>query len=481
MSNPASNTSLNVNPRESAASKAAAPNPKAAVPVLLFSFVFCLVLDNGFKFMTKPIAESLDLSVSTASLQATLAGILIGIGAVVYAALADSISIRKLMIVGIGFVAVGSLLGYFFQGVWPIVLAARIIQTAGLAAAETLYVIYVTKYLSPEDQKTYLGFSTAAFQAALLIGALTSGIVATYISWPAMFLISLILIVAIPFLIKTVPEEQQQKSHLDIFGLFLIAVIATAVMLFMQQFQWWWLAAAALGVALFVSHIRTHDNAVVSPSFFTNARYVCALIVVLVVYMVQLGYSAILLPYMVDELYGINLDGAAYILAPGYLCAVIVGVMSGKVAKFLPSKQAIVAAISIIIVALLIPAVLPGAGVATVIVSMILFPSGFALMYAPLVATALQNIPAAKSGVAIGFYNLTINIAVPVGIALTAMLVDSRPAFFSTLSIAQSEAEGVSATIAWLLALMAVVGLLVYVISDRIINDTAENREKVHA
>ena len=155
--------------------------------------------------------------------------------------------------------------------------------------------------------------------------------------------------------------------------------------------------------------------------------------------------------------------------------------MSGKVAKFLSSRQAIVAAISIIIVALLIPAVLPGAGVATVIVSMILFPSGFALMYAPLVATALQNIPAAKSGVAIGFYNLTINIAVPVGIALTAMLVDSRPAFFSALSIAQSEAEGVSATIAWLLALMAVVGLLVYVISDRIINDTAENREKVQA
>lgn len=485
MSNPASNTSLNVNPSQSAASNAAAPNPKAAVPVLLFSFVFCLVLDNGFKFMTKPIAESLDLSVSTASLQATLAGILIGIGAVVYAALADSISIRKLMIVGIGFVAVGSLLGYFFQGVWPMVLTARIIQTAGLAAAETLYVIYVTKYLSPEDQKTYLGFSTAAFQAALLIGTLTSGIVATYISWPAMFLISLILIVAIPFLIKTVPEEQQQKSHLDIFGLFLIAAISTAVMLFLQRFQqqvqWWWLAAAVLGVALFVWHIRAHGNAVVSPSFFTNARYVCALIVVLVVYMVQLGYSVILLPYMVDELYGINLDGAAYILAPGYLCAVIVGVMSGKIAKFLSSRQAIVAAISIIIVALLIPAVLPGAGVATVIVSMILFPSGFALMYAPLVATALQNIPAAKSGVAIGFYNLTINIAVPVGIALTAMLVDSRPAFFSALSIAQSEAEGVSATIAWLLALMAVVGLLVYVISDRLINDTAENREKVHA
>lgn len=458
----------------------AAPNPKAAVPVLLFSFVFCLVLDNGFKFMTKPIAESLDLSVSTASLQATLAGILIGIGAVVYAALADSISIRKLMIVGIGFVAVGSLLGYFFQDVWPMVLTARIIQTAGLSAAETLYVIYVTKYLDEKDQKTYLGFSTAAFQGALLIGTLTSGLVATYISWPVMFLIALILVVAIPFLIKTVPEERQQKSHLDIFGLFLIATIATAIMLYMQHFSWGWLIVIALAIAVFVWHIRVHDNALVSPSFFTNARYVTVLVVVLVVYMVQLGYSAILLPYMVDELYGINLDGAAYILAPGYICAVIVGVMSGKIAKFLNSRQAIISAIALVVIALLIPAIFPGASVATVVISMILFPSGFALMYAPLVATALQNIPAAKSGVAIGFYNLTINIAVPVGIALTALLVDSRPTFFSALSLSQSGSENVTATISWILAIMAILGLVIYVISDRIISRSGADKDAVY-
>lgn len=45
-----------------------APNPKAAVPIILFAFVFCLVIDNGFKFMTKPIAEDLGLSLTTASL-----------------------------------------------------------------------------------------------------------------------------------------------------------------------------------------------------------------------------------------------------------------------------------------------------------------------------------------------------------------------------------------------------------------------------
>lgn len=76
-------------------------NPKAAVPILLFVFVFSLIIDNGFKTMTMPIAEALEISDKTASLQASLAGVIIGIGAVVYAALADSISIRKLMLTGI--------------------------------------------------------------------------------------------------------------------------------------------------------------------------------------------------------------------------------------------------------------------------------------------------------------------------------------------------------------------------------------------
>ena len=62
-------------------------HPKAAVPVLLSLFVFSLIMDNGFKLLSPSIASSLGLSENTVSLQATLPGILIGIGAVVYAAL----------------------------------------------------------------------------------------------------------------------------------------------------------------------------------------------------------------------------------------------------------------------------------------------------------------------------------------------------------------------------------------------------------
>lgn len=399
-------------------------NPKHAVPIILFTFVFSLIIDNGFKFMTDSMGEALNLSLNEVSLQASLAGVIIGIGAVVYAALADVFSIRKLLLAGVILTLIGSLIGFLGQNAWPLVLTGRIIQTTGLAAAETLYVIYVTKHLSEQDQKTYLGFSTAAFQAATLFGALTSGLLATKVSWTAMFLVPLVLILAIPVIYKTVPEEESlEAGHVDWIGLGLIAVLATTAILFMQAFNWLWLIPLAASVVLFSMHVKNAKHPLVNPEFFRHRPYVTALILVFIVYSVQLGYL-VLFPAMAKEVHGMSADGASYLLIPGYTAAIAVGVLSGRIGKFLPTRTAIFTALGSITAALLLLAFFMESGPWAFVVSSLLFASGFALLYAPLMATAIGAIPAAKSGIAIGFYNLTINVAVPLGIAYSAKLVD---------------------------------------------------------
>lgn len=441
-------------------------NPKAAVPVLLIAFVFSLVIDNGFKFMSLPIAADLGLSVTTVSLQATLAGIIIGIGAVVYAALADAFPIRRLLVIGLVLVAIGSIIGYVFQDNWPLVLTGRLIQTSGLAAAETLYVIYVTKHLPEKDQKTYLGFSTSAFQLALLFGTLTSGFVATYISWTAMFLISLLAVLAIPFALRTIPEHASLKSHLDVYGLFLIAVIATSVMLYMQAFKWYWLLPIIGGIVLFALHVR-RGNALVTPEFFSNQRYVWALVVVFIVYSTQLGLTFIF-PFIVNGLHGFDLDRVSLLLVPGYAAGAIVGALSGQIAKALSSRQAIILALSLIVAALLLVAFMIEGPLWVLAFAIVLFSSGFACMYAPLVNTALRDIPAEKSGIAIGFYNLTINIAIPLGIAYTAKLMDLNLRLLPGLGTATSDIAVGYASVVWIIAGIGIVGTAVYIIADRL-------------
>ena len=436
-----------------------AVNPKAAVPVLLTLFVFSLVMDNGFKLLSPSIASSLGLSENTVSLQATLPGILIGIGAVVYAALSDSISIRKLMIFAVIIMAIGSAIGFALQGSFAGVLTGRIIQTCGLAAAETLYIIWATKHFTGDEQKRYFGYGTAAFQLSLLLGAVGSGFIATYVGWTAFFLVNLVALVTIPFILKYVPAEDTGHTDLDVFGLFLVAMIATGLVMFMQDFHWWFLVPAVVGIAAFVWHISVHPNALITKDFFRNKRYTMMLVVVFVVYSVQLGYQFIF-PFLIKGLYGWQLADVALLLVPGYTAAVVVGALSGRIAAKLSSKRAIVTAIVMIAAALALPAFLVGGWVGTFAVSMVLFGSGFALMYAPLVSTAIRDVPKAKGGIAIGFYNLTINMAVPIGIAFAAKLLNLKLGL--TTFAGQSAEEASYGSVLLILALITVIALLLY-------------------
>jgi DHA2 family metal-tetracycline-proton antiporter-like MFS transporter len=76
------------------------------------------------------------------------------------------------------------------------------------------------------------------------------------------------------------------------------------------------------------------------------------------------------------------------------------------------------------------------------------------------VSTAIMRVPVENSGIAIGFYNLTINIAVPVGIAYTAALMKLKPDLLG--GIAGSGPASSYGSVLLILTGVAVVGLVLY-------------------
>ncbi|QDW97748.1 MFS transporter [Staphylococcus agnetis] len=436
---------------------------KRAVPILLFLFVFSLVIDNSFKLISVAIADDLNISVTTVSWQATLAGLVIGIGAVVYASLSDAISIRTLFIYGVFLIIIGSIIGYIFQHQFALVLAGRIIQTAGLAAAETLYVIYVAKYLSKDDQKTYLGLSTSSYSLSLVIGTLSGGFISTYLHWTNMFLIALIVIFTLPFLFKLLPKENNtNKAHLDFIGLILVATIATTVMLFITNFNWLYMIGALIAIAVFALYIKNAKHSLVDKSFFQNKRYASFLFIVFVMYAIQLGYI-FTFPFIMQQIYHFELDTTSLLLIPGYLVAVVTGALSGKIGNYLTSKQATITAIVLIALSLFLPSFTVGQHVSIFVISMIFFAGSFALMYAPLLNETIRTIDIHMTGVAIGFYNLIINVAVSVGIAIAAALIDLKALNFP----GNNAVETHFGVILFILGLMSLVGLALFVILNR--------------
>ena len=103
-----------------------------------------------------------------------------------------------------------------------------------------------------------------------------------------------------------------------------------------------------------------------------------------------------------EQIYHLQLDTTSLLLVPGYIVAVIVGALSGKIGEYLNSKQAIITAIILIALSLILPAFV-GNHISIFVISMIFFAGSFALMYAPLLNEAIKTIDLNMTGVAIGF------------------------------------------------------------------------------
>ncbi|MEY9094436.1 MFS transporter [Paenibacillus sp. RC84] len=417
---------------------------KRAVPVILLFFVFALIVDNSFKLVSVAIADDLGISAAAVSWQASLAGLVIGIGAVIYASLADTISIRKLLSAGIILICIGSVIGFIFQHSYLLVIIARMIQTAGLAAAETLYVIYVTKHLPKEEQKKFLGLSTSSYSLSLVIGSITGGYVSTYLNWSTLFLIPLLSLILLPFILKYLPKEQSRKSHVDFIGLLLISAITTSVMMYLTDFNWIFIVIFIAATGLFLGYISKSKKSFIGISFFQNKRFAAVLAIAFVIYSVQLGYIFIF-PFLLQKMYNLQLDTISLLLIPGYVTAILIGSLSGKIAKVLTNKQAVSIAMIIIVCSLALPGLI-GGSVIVYVLSMLLFSGSFAFMYAPMLDSCIRSIPVERSGTAIGFYNLVLNVAVSIGITYTASLMD-------VVSFG---------TVLWILAIITLFALLMY-------------------
>jgi predicted MFS family arabinose efflux permease len=436
-------------------------NIKKAVPVTLLLFLLCLIIDNSFKIISVEMAKEFHISATTVSWQATLAGLVIGIGAVVYAALADSISIRKLFIAGIILICVGSVMGYMFQHSYLLVVISRIIQTAGLASAETLYVIFVTKHMPANEQKKFLGLSTSSFALSQLIGTVTGGYVSTYFHWTSLFLISLVTLFTLPFILKYLPKEVAKNSHVDVLGLFLVGTISAALLLYISDFNWIYLILFVVAVTLFLVYISKNSKAFIGISFFKNIQFISLLGVAFVIYSVQLAYI-FLFPFLLEKMYGMKLDTISLIMIPGFIGATIVGALSGKIAKYLGSKQCITIAMTCIVVSLLLGAFFVQTSIVVLVISMVLFSSSFAFMYAPLIDSCIRTIDKEKTGTVVGFYNLTLSVAMSIGIAYTAAMMDNSSIRTSFLGITSNSNAAIFSNIIFILVLISLLSLSLY-------------------
>lgn len=394
-----------------------------AMPMIMLAFVLAGCLQEAFNVCAPIITKDFGITSSEVSLIAAVAMLTMGVAYVVYTALSDFMSIKKLLIVGILIQTAGSVAGVLFSNSFIAVVVFRAIQMAGGTCSSALLILTATKYLDEHIRVRYYGFNTACFSGGQLVGILLGGIFATYIGWKYLFIVPAFSLISIPFIMKYLPEDsKEEKTKIDFLGIFLMAMLSLLISLYFNVMDIRLLIGSAVLAVIFLIYISKYKNAFITIEFFKNWKFMLVILVVLVTYSTQGSYS-FLFSFMASNVHGIEPSKISMILLPSYAVSMFIGIFGSKITKKLGVTKTLIAAQGSMAAGLLVGSFFLDKNVVLLVVMSCLFNGGFSILYTPIMTLVINSLPERMRGTGLGFFNLCIKITSSTGIVITGKLL----------------------------------------------------------
>jgi EmrB/QacA subfamily drug resistance transporter len=149
----------------------------------------------------------------------------------IYGRLSDLYGRKPVLLFGIGVFLVGSALCGL---AWNMVslIAFRVVQGLGAAALIPVSQTVVADIYSGEARARMQGYISSTFGSAAIIGPMIGGLIATHVSWKAIFWINIPLgIIAATLLTIALKEEvKKRRHHIDYIGAVLMAATTAIIM-----------------------------------------------------------------------------------------------------------------------------------------------------------------------------------------------------------------------------------------------------------
>lgn len=414
-------------------------NVQKAMPMIMLAFILAGSLQEAFNVCAPIITKDFDITSSEVSLISAVAMLTMGVAYVVYTALSDFMSIKKLLIIGIVISAIGSIAGVLFCNSFLAVIICRAIQMAGGTCSSALLILTASRYLDEKTRMKYYGFNTACFSGGQLFGILLGGIFATYLGWKYLFIVPAFSLICIPFIMKYLPEDsKEEKTKIDFLGIFLMAILSLFVSLYFNVMDIKLLIASAVTAVIFLVYISKNKNAFITIDFFKNWKYMLVILVVLITYSTQGSYS-FLFSFMASNVHGIETSKISMILLPSYIVSMAIGIMGSKITQKAGITKTLIMALGSMSLGLLIGTFFLDKNVVLLVIMSCLFNGGFSILYTPIMTLVINALPEKMRGTGLGFFNLCIKITSSTGIVITGKLLTIQA--FQSNSVVKSMAE----------------------------------------
>ena len=397
---------------------------KRAIPLVLIIFIFGILQQQAFGMIFVNIGLELG-SPELAPLITSLPGIALGIVCVIYGALGDFVSLKKMTLWGVILFVIGSIIGFAFgsMSIW-VVITARMLQAIGGQVAGSVFLVLVSKYITQKERVVYYGIFVAIFRFSAALGVIAAGYV-TKIDWRWMFAIPIISALFIPSLVKNLPDEHAKGAKIDGWGFVLIGVLTGAITMFFTDMNMMWAIASIVSLIVFIVYINKAEDPLITPKFLKNPALVATMVVIFVGYFfsytLNAGVNAIGL-----EVYGIDSAQVSNLLVWSILLAAVLGFVCGPVVKKIGRSASIIMALAgmgggLIAIAFSIP----HGKVAALAIAPCIYYFGTSFFYSPIVDTATLTVSLEESGRVLGINDLVQAITGSIGVAVFGQMMSA--------------------------------------------------------
>ncbi len=186
--------------------------------VVCYTVFFAVLNTTMFNVAIPDIVREFHLSPTEVSWTVTLYIAVFGLGAVVYGKLADAVSIKVLLSVGLVLFNAGSVVG--LCSTWfPMLVAGRMLQGVGGSAVSSLAMIIAIRYIPVGIR----GRVFAAVSSTIACAGVSGPIIGSYVAGNFSWRVSFLTLPAIPFFNRILPFAPPRREPFVLLGGVLLA------------------------------------------------------------------------------------------------------------------------------------------------------------------------------------------------------------------------------------------------------------------
>lgn len=396
-----------------------------ALSVVLVLTLLTQLVDNAFTMITPVLINNFHISTNVASWVSSLGGIGLAIGFLSFSSFSDFFSEKKLIIVGLALFILPSILGLLFQQFYYVVLVARFIQAIGGISTSAMYLVLIARYLPVEQKIIWMGFATTSFKLSTVVGTLAGGFLTEKFGWQVIFYIPMIALLAVPLLLKNLPNNPKKNGKIELLGFVLLSLVAICINFLASKPNMLLLGVTILAVLLFLVYVAKSKNPVVTMDMLKNKRYMFTLLAALFYYLAQVAI-VFLLPFLLQGLFGLNIASVSLSYVIPYVASAAVAAISGNIIKKLGQVKTLLIGGSLIIVGFFLMAVFAQYGLVMVQIFLTLIVCGYSLSFSPFLNQSISSLEEKQVGTGIGIFNFVVRISCAVGISISAFIINSK-------------------------------------------------------